>query len=220
MAEGADFLYPFLGEDGADPAALLEDLTASAITKAAASAALQATTLAAIAGDLSAAAADMAARFEGGGRLLTFGNGGSATDAAGLSALFAGPPAGPALPARCLAEDPAVLTALANDVGHELVFARQLVAHASPDDIALGISTSGGSTNVLVAFEEAARRGVLTVALVGYGGGELARSPHVRHCLVVDADSTHRVQEAQAAIGFALWAAVQARVGASGTLPA
>jgi D-sedoheptulose 7-phosphate isomerase len=220
VAEGADFLYPFLGEDRADPTALLEDLTASAITKAAASAALQAATLAAIADDLAATAAAMAARFERGGRLLTFGNGGSATDAAGLAALFALPPNGPAHPARCLAEDPAVLTALANDVGHELVFARQLIAHASSADIAFGISTSGGSTNLLVAFDEAARRGLLTIALVGYGGGELARSPAVQHRLVVDADSTHRVQEVQAGIGFALWAAVQERVRTSGTLPA
>jgi D-sedoheptulose 7-phosphate isomerase len=139
-----------------------------------------------------------------------FGNGGSSTDAALLVTLFAAPPWGAALPARNLVADSAVLTALGNDVGFDLVFSRQLIAHAQPDDIAIGLSTSGNSRNVLNAFAESARRGLLTIGLAGYAGGDMAASGHVEHCFVIDADSVHRIQEAQAAVGFALWQEVQA----------
>jgi D-sedoheptulose 7-phosphate isomerase len=214
MADGADFLYPFLGADGDDPTALLDDLAASAVGKAEVSVALQAAALEANATTLAAAATEMAGRFAAGGVLLTFGNGGSATDAAGLASLFRQPPAGRSRAARCLVEDQAVLTALGNDVGFDLVFARQIIAHGREADIALGASTSGNSRNLLAAFEAASARGLLTVGLAGYDGGQMARSPHVRHCLVVAADSIHRIQEAQAALGFALWRAVEDRVGA------
>ena len=211
MGEGTDFLYPFLGDEGrgAPSGALLEDLAASAVAKGEASAQLRAAALNATAGTRAAAAAAMAGRFAAGGRLLTFGNGGSSTDAAGLATLFTRPPWGSALPARTLVEDPAVLTALGNDVGFDLVFARQVIDHGTPTDIALGISTSGTSRNVLVAFEQASSQGLLTIGLAGYDGGAMALSPHVDHCLVVAADSIHRIQEAQATLGFALWAAVQ-----------
>jgi D-sedoheptulose 7-phosphate isomerase len=162
---------------------------------------------------LASAAEAMAAAFAGGGRLFSFGNGGSATDAASVAALFARPPSGRALPARSLADDPAVLTALANDVGFELVFSRQLIAHARAGDIAVGLSTSGGSRNVLTAFAEARRRALVTVGLAGYDGGEMATSADVQHCLVVASDSVHRIQEAQASLAFALWKAVQERLG-------
>jgi D-sedoheptulose 7-phosphate isomerase len=104
------------------------------------------------------------------------------------------------LPARSLVDDQAIVTALANDVGFELVFSRQLIAHARPGDIAMGFSTSGSSTNVLRAMGEARRRGVLTIGLAGYGGGAMAASGQLDHCLVVESDSVHRVQEAQAAL--------------------
>lgn len=216
MSEGADFLYPFLtdGADG-DPAALLADLAASAVAKAETSARLRTVTLTSSATSLQAAAEAMVERFASGARLLTFGNGGSSTDAAGLAELFIRPPWGPSLPARCLADDQAVLTALGNDVGFDLVFARQVIAHAAAADIALGLSTSGNSRNLLAAFEEAASRGLLTIGLAGYDGGDMARSPHVRHCLIVEADSIHRIQESQAALGFALWESVQSRGGAA-----
>ncbi len=102
-----------------------------------------------------------------------------------------------------------MLTALANDVGFELVFARQLIAHARPGDIAIGFSTSGGSVNVLRAFEEARRRGLLTIGLCGYDGGAMAASDDIDHCLVVRSDSVHRIQETQAALIFELWSIVQ-----------
>lgn len=217
MAEGTDFLYPFLDDDdGGDPRALLDDLAASAVAKGETSLALRTATTAATADSVLAAAGAMVARFARGGRLLTFGNGGSSTDAAGLADLFTRPLWGPSRPARCLVDDQAVLTALGNDVGFDLVFGRQLIAHGTADDIALGISTSGNSRNLLVAFEEAASRGLLTIGLAGYDGGEMAQSPHVEHCLVVAADSIHRVQESQAALGFALWSEVQRHEGLPG----
>ena len=213
MPEGTDFLYPFIEGDERDAGPLLLDLARSAAGKHELSLALR-TAVMTSAGETLAAAADaMAMAFAAGGRLFSFGNGGSATDAASLAALFARPPSGRALPARCLADDPAVLTALANDVGFDLVFSRQLIAHATAGDIAVGISTSGGSRNVLGAFVEARRRGLVTVGLAGYDGGEMATSADVEHCLVVPSDSVHRVQEVQASLAFALWEAVQARLG-------
>ena len=108
-----------------------------------------------------------------------------------------------------------MLTALGNDVGFELVFARQLIAHAAPGDIAIGFSTSGSSRNVLTAFGQARARGLVTIGLAGYDGGEMSSSSDVQHCLVVQSDSVHRIQETQAALGFALWEAVQQRLGRS-----
>ena len=108
-----------------------------------------------------------------------------------------------------------MLTALSNDVGFDLVFSRQLIAHAHAGDIAVGLSTSGNSRNLLMAFATAADRGLLTIGIAGYAGGEMARSDHVQHCLVVDDDSVHRIQEAQAALGFELWRQVQARLTAA-----
>ncbi len=109
--------------------------------------------------------------------------------------------------------DAAVLTALTNDVGVEVVFARQLIAHARRGDIALGLSTSGGSANVLRAFAEGRRLGMLTVGLAGYGGGAMAGCPDLDHCLPVDGQSVHRTQEAQSAVAHALWSRVQERLG-------
>jgi D-sedoheptulose 7-phosphate isomerase len=212
MTERTDFLYPFIDGDERDVDSLLVDLTRSARAKHEASSVLRAETLAGQAALVQLVAGAMATRFSSGGRLFTFGNGGSATDAASVSALFAAPPYGVALPARNLAEDPAILTALGNDVGFDLVFSRQLIAHAAKGDIVLGISTSGGSRNVLTAMREAHDAGMLTVGLAGYGGGELAQSPDVDHCLVVDADSVHRIQETQDALACALWLAVQDRL--------
>ena len=207
-----NFLYPFLDGERPDASALLADLADSAMAKAADSTALAVATLEREREHVAVLAGEMAARLGAGGRLFTFGNGGSSTDAASLAALFAAPPWGRALPARCLVEDTAVLTALGNDVGFDLVFSRQLIAHAREGDIAIGLSTSGNSRNVIIAYSEARRRGLLTVGLAGYDGGEMAASPDVDHCLVVSSDSVHRVQEAQAAVSFSLWSAVQDRL--------
>jgi D-sedoheptulose 7-phosphate isomerase len=196
-----DFLYPFIEGDERDSDALLADLAVSARAKAAASAHLRHETLTAAASDIQAAARAMRERFQGGGRLFTFGNGGSSTDAATIARLFAR-----SHPSRCLAEDTSIITALGNDVGFDLVFSRQLIAHAAAGDIALGMSTSGNSRNVLAAFKEAKTRGMLTIGIAGYDGGDMAAAG-LDHCLVVRSDSVHRIQETQAALAFALWEA-------------
>ncbi len=204
-----DFLYPFIEGDERDAGALLEDLARSAEAKASLSATLRHDTLKALDAELEAAAAAMAERFGLDGRLYAFGNGGSSTDAAGVASLFGRPPSGRALPARSLVADHAVLTALANDVGYDLVFSRQLISTAGPADIAFGLSTSGSSTNLLEAFSQARRLGLLTIGIAGYDGGTMQASDTVDHCLVVRSDSVHRIQEAQSAVVFTLWERVQ-----------
>jgi D-sedoheptulose 7-phosphate isomerase len=215
MSERTDFLYPFIESDERDTSALLDDLARSARTKAVASAQLRATTVDASAPTLAAAADAIADRLEAGRRMFFFGNGGSSSDAASLANLFSHPATGRPVAARHLGDDGAVLTALSNDVGFDLVFSRQLIAHSHAGDVAVGLSTSGNSRNLLMAFATAADRGLLTIGIAGYAGGDMARSEHVQHCLVVDDDSVHRIQEAQAALGFELWRQVQARLTAA-----
>jgi D-sedoheptulose 7-phosphate isomerase len=214
--EPTGFLYPFLDASERDAPALLADLAASAEGKMAVSWALRTETLERCAAEVEAAGAAMADRFRQGGRLFTFGNGGSATDAEQAVDLFCRPPEGRPVPALALVDDRAVLTALANDIGFEVVFSRQLIAHARPGDMAMGFSTSGNSANLLHAFDEAARRGLLTVGLAGYDGGAMAASASVQHCLVVRADSIHRIQETQDALLYALWGVVQRHLRAAG----
>jgi len=210
--EGTDFLYPFIEGDERDVEALLGDLAASAGGKATESAQLRRSTLESLSGDLERASQEMAERFGAGGRLYTFGNGGSATDAASVAALFSQASAGVPFPARCLVTDQAVLTAIGNDVGYELTFSRQLIAFAAPLDVAMGFSTSGNSENVIRAFEEAKRRELLTIGFAGYEGGQMAACDALDYCLVVRSHSVHRIQETQAAVSYRLWAAVQERI--------
>jgi D-sedoheptulose 7-phosphate isomerase len=215
--EATSFLYPFIESEERDAAVLVADLAASARAKMADSLALRAATLGQCRETLVDAATAMANRFQTGGRLFSFGNGGSATDAEGAVALFRDPPSGRPLPAMSLVDDRAVLTALANDVGFDLVFSRQLMAHARPGDIAVGFSTSGDSVNVLKALVEASGRGLLTVGLCGYAGGAMASSGAVDHCLIVRSDSVHRIQEVQAALMLQLWSGVQRQLDGSGS---
>lgn len=219
MPESTDFLYPFIEGDETDSESLLDDLSRSAQGKWEVSSRLRADTLSDSAHTLAEVGRLMAERFNQGGRLFAFGNGGSATDAEGVAQLYTRPPGGAAsgaraLPARSLAEDQAVLTALSNDVGFDKVFSRQLIAHGRPVDIAMGFSTSGNSENLMVAFAEATKQGMLTVGLSGYEGGRMAQEATVQHCLVARSDSVHRIQEAQAALTHALWAAVQSELAA------
>ncbi|MBW3611974.1 MAG: SIS domain-containing protein [Actinobacteria bacterium] len=208
--ESTDFLYPFIEGDEDDAPSLLADLATSAGAKWDQSSRLRLETLHLLDAQLGEVAAVMARCFEGGGQLFAFGNGGSATDADDVAQLFTSPPWGEPLPARSLVTDHAVLSALSNDIGFDVVFSRQLEAHGRPGDIALGLSTSGNSENLLRAFAQAARRGVRTVGLSGYDGGRMADCEELEHCLVVRSDSVHRIQETQAAVVHALWAAVQA----------
>ena len=209
VVSGTDFLYPFIEGDERDADALLADLATSARGKVRESARLRAETLERCATELAATAVAMAHAFRRGGRLFTFGNGGSATDARLVAERFRSTdsPARP-LPALCLCDAPAVITALANDVGFDLVFARSLDAIGRAGDVALGCSTSGGSRNVLHALETAHAKGMVTVGVAGYDGGAMATSADLDHCLVVRSQSVHRIQEAQAALFGRLWARV------------
>lgn len=210
--EPTNFLYPFIDAEEEDPQSLLADLAASAQAKAAESLALRRSTLEANADLLQAAAAEMARRFGAGGRLFTFGNGGSCTDSTTLARLFARPPLGRPLPAWSLTADQAIMTALGNDVGFELVFARQLIARAKAGDIAIAMSTSGGSPNLLTALAQARERGLYTVGFAGYDGGAFLNNPNVDACFVVRSQSVHRIQESQALVGYQLWMAVHDRL--------
>ena len=210
MPETTDFLYPFIEGDETDADTLLDDLARSAEGKWGQSTALRAATLERCEAQLRSTAAAIAGRFQAGGRLFTFGNGGSATDAEAVAHLYTQPPWGRPLPARSLAEDQAVMTALGNDVGFDLVFSRQLIAHGRRHDVAMGFSTSGNSENLMRAFAEARKQGMLTVGLSGYDGGRMAADgTPVEQCLVARSDSVHRIQEAQAALNHVLWAYVQ-----------
>jgi D-sedoheptulose 7-phosphate isomerase len=209
--EPTNFLYPFIDAQEDDPTSLLVDLAASARAKAAESAALRRTTVESSIELVATAATEMAARFAAGGRLFAFGNGGSSTDATTLATLFARPPIGRPLPAWSLTADQAILTALGNDVGFELVFARQLIARAGAGDIAVAMSTSGSSLDLTVALREARRRGMYTIGFAGYEGGTFATSADVDACFIVHSQSVHRIQEAQALLGYQLWSAVHER---------
>ncbi|MGW0179535.1 D-sedoheptulose-7-phosphate isomerase [Nocardia sp. NPDC003345] len=187
---------------------LLGELADCARERAAESAGLRAETLSANAERIAAAARELARRFATGGRLFTFGNGGSAADAAILAALFARPPDGAGLPAWSLSADEAVLTAVGNDLGFESVFARQLAARGRSGDIAVAMSTSGESADLLAGLREARRRGMYTIGFTGYEGGVLARHAAVDRCFVIRSRSAHRIQEAQALLGYALWLSV------------
>jgi D-sedoheptulose 7-phosphate isomerase len=198
-AGAASFLYPFLAEREDDLQAVLDDVRGSVLMKAEEVGELRAQTLAEPA--LEGAAAALRECLARGGRLLALGNGGSATDAMDVVADFRFPPPGRGWAARAaldLTEDTAILTAIANDVGVEAVFARQVIAHGRPDDALLAISTSGGSANVIAALAEARRRGLRTLALVGYDGGRIAHDGLADHVIVTRSEHIPRIQEAQA----------------------
>jgi D-sedoheptulose 7-phosphate isomerase len=147
------------------------------------------------------AARAISERIRRGGKLIVFGNGGSATDANDWAIDCVSPPAGwKPIPAVSLALEPANITAIANDVGTEVIFLRQMIAQAQPDDVAIAISTSGGSRNLIMPLEEARKRKLLTIALLGYDGGEIQRRGLADFPLIVHCDYIPRIQEIQASI--------------------
>ena len=219
-AAAMESLYPFLyAGDAPDLDAVLAEVRASTVAKAREITELRRVICAQDAERLTECAQQMAARFAAGGRLLAFGNGGSATDAQQLATLFLDPgPGERALPAFCLANDVAVVTALCNDVGVGVVFARQIAAFGQSRDIAIGLSTSGNSENLLRALDEAARRGLLTVGIAGYDGGKMAELDSLDYLFVAPSSSVHRIQEAQTTVYHTLWElTVASLAGAGGT---
>ncbi|HZT98268.1 MAG TPA: SIS domain-containing protein [Ktedonobacteraceae bacterium] len=209
-SEGSEYdrlFYPFLFEGGKSS---IEDVLAqvrhSSLEKCREVIGLRRATLESSGPQIVAAAQVMARAFANEATLLAFGNGGSTTDAQDMVTELLNPPFPdwPPLPAIALTNDIAVVTAVGNDVGFDNVFARQVIAFGRRGDIAVGISTSGNSTNILVALEQAKKQGLLTVGLAGYDGGKMKRSKAVDFCIVSPSDHIPRIQEAQATAYHAL----------------
>jgi D-sedoheptulose 7-phosphate isomerase len=204
-AGASSFLYPFLGERERELEPVVEDVRRSVLMKAQEIGALRVRTLGENGETLTHAAAALRASFERGGKLLALGNGGSATDAMDAVADFRAPHGvGGGRPAIDLTEDPAILTAIANDIGTDAIFSRQLIAYGTAGDALLALSTSGDSRNVIEALAEARRRELVTIAMVGYDGGRIAGEHLADHVVVVRSEHIPRIQEAQASAYHAL----------------
>src|SRR6266851_4764431 len=199
-SEGSEYdrlFYPFLFEGGkASIEEVLAQVRHSTLEKCREVIELRRATLAGAGPQIVAAGQGMARAFRDGATLWAFGNGGSTTDAQDLVTDLLNPPMpgwGP-LPAIALTNDIAVITAVGNDVGFNNIFARQVIAFGRAGDIALGISTSGNSTNVLVAHGQAKKQGLLTVGLTGYDGGKMVRSDEIDFCIISQSDHIPRIQ--------------------------
>jgi D-sedoheptulose 7-phosphate isomerase len=194
----AGFLYPFLGKQKQET---FDKVASSIQMKVRDDALLRVRVAKEESEKIGSAAIAIRERVERGGKLIMFGNGGSATDANDWAIDCVMPPSGyKPVPAISLSMEPANLSAIANDVGTELIFQRQLIAQARPSDVVIAISTSGGSKNIVMALEEARKRQLLTVALLGYDGGEVARRGLADFPLIVRSDYIPRIQEVQASI--------------------
>ncbi|HEY2766168.1 MAG TPA: SIS domain-containing protein [Pseudonocardiaceae bacterium] len=199
-------LYPFLysGTGALDTG--LDEVRCSTIDKIHQVVAPRCDVLARDGRRLAECASAMAVAFANGGRLFAIGDGESCIDAADLASLFLHPGTGrQALPAFALTGDIVVLRAQSNDVSFDVVFARQIAAFGRRGDVVVGLSTSANSTNLVRAFEEAGRRGLLTVGLAGYEGGAMAELGSIDHLFVVPTESVPRIQEAQTTIYHTLW---------------
>jgi len=206
----AGFLYPFLGKEKQQTFDVVAEVAASIQMKVHDDALLRAQVAREESEKIGNAAIAIRERIERGGKLILFGNGGSATDANDWAIDCVMPPTGyEPIPAVSLSMEPANLSAIANDVGTELIFQRQLIAQARPNDVAIGISTSGGSKNIVTALEEARKRNLLTLALLGYDGGEVVRRGLADFPLIVRSDYIPRIQEVQASIYHLIREAVE-----------
>ena len=209
--------YPFLFEGGK---ASIEDVMAqvrhSTIEKCNEVIALRRSTLEHAGSQIVAAAQAMARAFANGATLFAFGNGGSTTDAQDMVTELLNPPFAhwSPLPAIALTNDIAVVTAVGNDVGFDNIFLRQIIAFGREGDIALGISTSGNSANVLAALHQAKKQGLLTIGLSGYDGGKMLKSNVIDICINSASDHIPRIQEAQATVYHALLEVIHAIIGA------
>lgn len=204
--------YPELFQGGQeDLDSLLESVRRSTIRKAEETIGLRRRLWQRDHGLLVETAKAMADAFARGAVLLALGNGGSSTDAQDLAAELSHPsfPGWRPLPALVLTHDVAAVTAIANDVGFDNIFVRQVIAFGRPGDIAFGISTSGNSANVLAGLVQAKRQGLLTIGLSGYEGGQMSRSSALDYCITVDNEHIPRIQEGQATVYHTLIALVQ-----------
>jgi D-sedoheptulose 7-phosphate isomerase len=199
-------LYPFLYSGKQDPLAMQQALLESVLQKQAEHQRIIGRFFSEYGQAVVDTAQSLAKMYRQHGRLYTMGNGGSSSDASHISVEFQHPvtTGRPALPAYDLSMDKTMLTAIANDVGFAQVFSRQVIALMQPHDALIGISTSGNSSNLINAFDQAKKIGAITIGLVGGSGGEMAKAG-LDHCLIVPSDSIHRVQECHVAIYHILW---------------
>jgi len=197
----SSFLYPFLTQQEHNLDDILEDVRRSMLLKAEEVTALRAQSLTDGCDTLLASARVLRERLDRGGRLIALGNGGSATDAMDVVAdfhtpLFGGPPRR----ALDLTEDTGIITAVANDIGTEEIFQRQVIAYGREGDVLLALSTSGNSLSVLEALREARKRKMVTMAFVGYDGGNVLADDLADHIVVTRSQNIPRIQEAQASV--------------------
>ena len=215
-SEGSEYdrlFYPFLFSGGkANLQDVLAQVRHSSLEKCREVIELRRQTLEQAGEQIAAAGRAMANAFMQGAMLLAFGNGGSTTDAQDLVADLLTPPRAGwiPLPAIALTSDSAIITAVGNDVGFENIYVRHVIAFGRRRDIACGFSTSGNSNNVLLAFEQARKQGLLTVGFTGYDGGRIGRSSAVDFCINIPSDHIPRIQEAQATAYHALLEVVYA----------
>lgn len=210
---GEDFsraFYPFLHEDDRKPQELMEELRFSLMEKARESVDVKSRFFEDNKETVLAASLQMAKSFNSGRKMLVCGNGGSATDAQHVAVEFMHPVivGRKALPAICLTSDMAMVTAVANDVGFDDVFTRQIIGLGAEGDILLGISTSGSSENLLRAFQTARRMKLLTIGFAGNDGGrmvELHADGLLDFCLTVPTSSVHRIQETHVTLYHIMW---------------
>ncbi len=204
-AGASSFLYPFLAEQESQLEPVVDDVRRSVLMKAEEIGSLRTQTLTDNRQALLDAAGTLRTRFDREGKVLAIGNGGSATDAMDVVADFRTPlGAAPARPAIDLTEDPSILTAIANDIGTEAIFSRQVIAYGQAEDVLLAFSTSGNSANVIEALAHARRLGLGTIAMVGYDGGRVAADGLADHVIVTRSEHIPRIQEAQASAYHAL----------------
>ncbi len=199
-------LYPFLYENGpADGGPLSAHVVASIAGKASDIARLRSEVLESNGERLDDVAQTLRRTADSGGTIWTFGNGGSSTDAQATAHLLRSDALdGTACNARSLTDDVATITALANDVNFDAVFARMLRSLARAGDAVVAFSTSGGSVNVLEGIEAASRLGATTVGFAGYDGGDMGALDALDHLFVVPSSSVHRIQEAQTTMAHVL----------------
>jgi D-sedoheptulose 7-phosphate isomerase len=202
--------YPFLHEEQRQSESLLNDLGFSVLEKARESVEVKTQFFAENKDTILAASLALARSFSRGRKLLVCGNGGSATDAQHIAVEFMHPitVGRKALPAICLTNDIAMVTAVANDVGFDDVFTRQIIGLGVEGDVFLGISTSGNSKNLLHGFATARRLKLVTIGFAGSDGGEMSAMSAaglLDYCLIVPTASIHRIQETHVALYHIMW---------------
>jgi D-sedoheptulose 7-phosphate isomerase len=202
--------YPFLHEDDKPSEELTEQLRFSLLEKARESTEVKAQFFEENKDGILRASLDLARAFHHGRKLLVCGNGGSATDAQHIAVEFMHPVTvgRKALPAICLANDMAMVTAIGNDVGFADVFTRQIIALGGEGDVLIGISTSGNSENLIHAFDTARRSRLLTIGYGGHDGGRMKELHDKRlldYCFTVPTSSIHRIQETHVALYHIMW---------------